>query len=130
MKDSIVKTKIDVRINQQDVMDIADAAYDGAIDYWCEAILYDDEEKYGHGFDEQLLNGGILILDTDDGKFTLTYERIVRGIEMYLEDPERPYEILEYDPCRREWKIDQCNVDDIVVDMIMQYAVFHDLVFS
>jgi hypothetical protein len=74
--------------------------------------------KYlGEFASEQISRGGVLVLhDSVDGKKReLNKEKLLSGVKQYLEDEDKPYNIL---------------VDATVADMIIQYAIFDDIIYG
>jgi len=52
---------------------------------------------------------------------------------MYLNDPNKPYEIVDVSDNNGhagKHYIETCNVDATVADMIIQYALFNEIVFG
>ena len=50
---------------------------------------------------------------------------------MYLQDPESPYNILwDEQGAFGEYRIDAGEVDGCVADLILQYALFGEVVFG
>lgn len=76
-----------------------------------------------------------LIDEEENERHELTLEKLLTGIKMYLEDKQRPYNILADDLnsvgySRGTYELDCCMVDANVADMIIQYAVFGEVVFG
>ena len=125
MKDIKIKVEIEIKITQEDIDDIMSAALDGGINYWCEKAEVDGD-YLGEYASEQISRGGNLKLyDSEDDKvYTLTREKLLEGIQKYLADPNKPYDILD------GHTIDCCIVDDVVADIMIQYAIFGDLIYG
>lgn len=76
-----------------------------------------------------------LIDEEEDEKHELTLEKLLAGIKLYLEDKQRPYNILADDLnsagySKGTYELDCCMIDADVADMIVQYAVFGEVVFA
>lgn len=138
--------QINVEITDEDIDDIMCTALEGGIDYWCTnaEVLGEYLGEYSH---EQISRGGRLKIwliepfdKTDTSAYILDKRKFLRGLRMYLEDPEKPYNILEaqyvkdkYGNIKRgqaKTVIDCCEVDATVADMIIQYALFGEIVFA
>lgn len=124
----ILKVELEVVISQEDIDDIVAGALEGGINYWC------DEAKavgnyLGEYASEQISRGGQLLLHDFDGEetYTLDREKFIKGLKMYLEKPH-PYDILE--EIDNKLRIDCCNADATVCDMIIQYALFDDVIYG
>ena len=58
----------------------------------------------------------------------MTQDDLLRGLKMYLSDPEAPYDITDYE--HGLLVLDPCDIDATVADMIIQYALFGEIVFG
>ena len=125
MKDIKIKVEIEIKIAQEDIDDIMSAALEGGINYWCEKAEVNGD-YLGEYASEQISRGGNLKLyDSEDDKvYTLTREKLLEGIRKYLADPNKPYDILDGNT------LDCCMVDAVVADMMIQYAIFGDLIYG
>ena len=124
----VLKLELEMVATQEDIDDIMAGALEGGINYWCG----EDEvvgNYLGEYASEQISRGGQLILhDIEENEtYTLDREKIMKGLKMNLEKPH-PYDILE--EIDNKLRIDTCNADDTVCDMIIQYALFDDIVFG
>lgn len=136
MEKEKIRIELDVAITQEDIDDIVATALEGGINYWCrEAEVVG--EYLGEYASEQISRGGVLKLhDIENGKtYKLNKEKLVNGIKMYLEDTEKPYDILDVGQssvgCSKgEYTLDCCMVDGCVADMIIQYALFKEIMFG
>lgn len=124
----ILKVEFEVLVTQEDIDDIMVGALEGGINGWC------DEAKVvgnylGEYASEQISRGGQLLLHDFDGEetYTLDREKFIKGLKMYLENPH-PYDILE--EIDNKLRIDCCNADATVCDMIIQYALFDDVIYG
>ena len=124
----VLKLELEVVVTQEDIDDIMAGALEGGINYWCgEAEVVGN--YLGEYASEQISRGGQLILSDieEDETYTLDREKFMKGLKMYFEKPH-PYNILE--EIDNKLRIDTCNADDTVCDMIIQYALFDDIVFG
>lgn len=90
-----IKAEISVRISTEDIDDIVTTALEGGICYWCRRA--EVKGKYlGEFASEQISRGGVLVLhDSVDGKKReLNKEKLLSGVKQYLEDEDKPYNIL------------------------------------
>ncbi|MCR5144800.1 MAG: hypothetical protein K6B67_05770 [Lachnospiraceae bacterium] len=116
------------KISNEDIDDIVCTAFEGGINYWCNKVT--PVGKYlGEYASEQISRNGSLILHLIEpingiNEYELNKEKLIQGLTMYLENPYAPYEITCGD-C-----IDTCNVDADVADMIIQYALFKEIVLG
>lgn len=128
MENKVLKLEMDVVVTQEDIDDIMAGALEGGINYWCKRaeVVGDYLGEYAS---EQISRGGQLILhDIEDGEtYTLDMKKFLKGLKMYFEKPH-PYDILE--EIDNKLRIDTCNADAVVCDMIIQYALFDDVIYG
>lgn len=141
-REAVVKSEsndgysISVRISTEDIDDIVTTALEGGICYWCRRA--EVKGKYlGEFASEQISRGGVLVLhDSVDGKKReLNKEKLLSGVKQYLEDEDKPYNILvdaeDSVGCSKGvYELDCCMVDATVADMIIQYAIFDDIIYG
>ena len=114
-----------IKLNQADLDDIMCAALEGGISYWCGRVEVVDDylASYAH---QQISRGGTLKLYDveDDEVYELNFDKLVRGLELFL--------IHENDTLikLKQEKLLAANIDSICADLIVQYALFGELVFS
>lgn len=123
-----VQAVIQIVVTGEDIDDIMAGALEGGISYWCNRaeVVGDYLGKYAS---EQISRGGRLLLYDieEDESYMLDKEKVLKGLKMYIENPH-PYEILnEID---NELRVDTGNADATVCDMIIQYALFDDVIYG
>ena len=135
-KKTTLTIRLEVEVTNQDIDDIMACALEGGINYWA-----DEAEvvgKYlGEYGSEQIARGGELIIHLGEPieeagtmKYKLTKEKFMNGLRKYLNDPMKPYNIVEWDNKNYEYRLDTCQADAVVCDMIIQYALFDEIVFA
>lgn len=111
-----------VIVSPEDIDDIMVAALEGGISYWCrQAIVVD---KYlGEFASDQISRGGILRLCDAESADTweLTCEKFLAGLKMWTENGGS---------INRDGTLDTCDIDAEDADMIVQYALFGEVVFG
>lgn len=122
-----VVAEIRASLTQEDIDDIMVSALEGGINYWCsEAEVVEDKRRadWGH---EQIARGGALILhDTEsDDKWELTLEKFLNGVKLWLQNGDDRYGALQGDGT-----LDTGEIDGEMADMIVQYALFGEIVFA
>lgn len=128
MEPMALKVELEIVVTQEDIDDIIAGALEGGINYWCnEAKVVGD--YLGEYASEQISRGGQLLLNDfeEEETYTLDKEKFLTGLKMYLENPH-PYEILE--EIDNKLGLDTCNADATVCDMIIQYALFGDVIYG
>lgn len=133
MNITTLRIEIGVDISDQDIDDIVATALEGGINYWCNYAEIGEKEYFGSYASDQISRGGTLKLYVDEpyedtDMYVLTLERMMHGIERYLTYPNRPYEIIANDAGRKV--IDCENVDAVVADLIVQLALFDEIVYG
>jgi len=128
--------RLDVVVTDEDIDDIMGTALDCSISYWAnEAEVVGD--YLGEYASEQISRGGTvkihLVEPIKDGGATvyeLTKEKFMKGLRKYLQDPCSPYNIIYFNDARQRMELDTGNADAVVCDMIIQYALFDEIVFA
>ena len=121
-----VKAEINVTLTQEDIDDIMCSALEGGICYWAsEAEVVEDKRcaDWGH---EQIARGGALILHDAESsdKWELTLEKFLNGFKLWLENNGDRYGAVY---CG---KVVTSEIDGEMADMIVQYAIFGQLMFG
>ena len=115
-----------ISISEEDIDDIMTTALEGGITYWCRKAKVEGE-YLGEYASEQIARGGVLKLYPvdEDKTYTLTLEKLLKGIEQAMQE--------QYFPNYERWSvdgIDTCNVDADVADVIIQFALFGEIVYG
>ena len=118
--------KMSVKITQEDIDDIMVSALEGGINYWCcKAEVVGD--YLGEYASEQISRGGTLKLydAEEDEVYELNLDKLISGITKAISEGYFKH---------YEWysatEIDPCNVDAEVADVIIQLALFDDVIFG
>ena len=120
-----MELELKARVATRDIDDIMCAALEGGITGWCRAAKPVGKMlgEYGH---EQIARGGSLMLyDAESSdKWELTLDKFLRGLAQAVEDGV-PVAIDA-----GSGSIDPSEVDADGADMIIQYALFGEVVFG
>lgn len=126
MEDYFVTVEKKINVTQQDIDDIMATALEGGITYWCnKATVVGD--YLGEYASEQISRGGTLILHDaeEDYEYVLNIDNFLEGLQQAIED----HWFEDY-----EWyignELDTCNVDAEVADVIIQLALFGDIIYG
>ncbi len=125
-------------ITDEQLDEIMCTALEGGITYWCDEakVVGDYLGEYAH---EQIARGGQLILsDSEEGKtYELNKEKLLKGLELYLTNggdaeiaSREIVDTAEVAAATYEYTIDTCEVDAVVADEIVQYALFGDVIYG
>ena len=116
---------INFSLTEEDIDDIMDAAFYG-INYWC-----CDAEVVGAYLgdyaSEQISRGGTIKLHDaeSDDVWELTLEKFLNGVKLWIENGDD-----EYGAVGTDGKVDVCKIDAAMADIIIQYAIFEEIVFG
>lgn len=126
MKEFKIEIITKLTVTEEDIDDIVATALEGGINYWCDRAEVVGE-YLGEFASDQISRGGVLKLydAEDDGVYELTLEKLLHGIEKACAE----HWYADYD-----WydgkSIDTCQVDASVADIIVQLALFDDVIFG
>lgn len=112
----LVKVNLEVKVTEEDMEVIIDTAGYG-IGYWCSKAV---EKENGYEVYE----------DEEDKWHKLSYQDILKGIKMYIEKGNHPYNILSQDIATGDSILDSGEVDSEVADLIIQYACFGEIIYG
>ena len=122
-----VKAEIEAKLTVQDIDDIMVSALEGGITYWaCKAEVVEEKRcsDWGH---EQIARGGALIIHDAESndKWELTLEKFLNGVKLWLQNGDDRYHALQ-----KGGTLDTCVIDGEMADLIIQYALFGEVVFG
>lgn len=126
-----ITQEISILVTDEDIDDIMVSALEGGVNYWCYRVDVVGCYK-GEYASEQIARGGELqfkvIEEFEDGKDTylLNKAKLISGLKRYLEDSD---DIIARD-VKTEYVLDTCNIDGCRADMIIQYALFGELIYG
>lgn len=122
-----VRAQLAVTLTEEDIDDIMVAALEGGINYWCCEAEVVEEKRCGDWGHEQIARGGVLILHDAESsdKWELTLEKFLNGVKLWVENGDDRYHAVQ-----KDGTVDCCNVDSEMADLIIQYALFGEVVFG
>lgn len=119
MENMKLKVELEVELTQEDIDDIVGTAFDGGIGYWCwKATVVG--EYLGEYASDQISRGGSVLLKDDDGDHELNPENFAAAMKRVIAEGRLTIE---------DGHIDAGEVDADLADLIVQYAVFGELVY-
>lgn len=121
-----------MRIEDQDIMkswpgyfvdDLLVAAFEGGITYWCDkiypAVDIDSMDDIEYHSDCIARGVDLVLFDSETGEdYLLTLAKFIKGVNMFCEDNDVTIEELHE------------NHDSIDADIIIQYALFDNIIYS
>lgn len=125
-----VYAEITVRLTQQDVDDIMVSALEGGICYWSDCVEVVDRylSEYASG---QISRGGKLKIHVDEPFdeantewYELDMEKFAQGFRLWLENGGDRYGAVS------NGEVDTCEIDGEMADLIIQYALFGEVVYG
>ena len=127
MKEYEVKVDFSIVLTQEDIDDLMVTSLEGGVTAcWCsECEVVGD--YLGEYASEQISRGGSLIFHDaeSDDKWELTLEKLLNGVKLWYESGYDRYGAVQ-----PNGKINFCNIDAVIADMIVQFALFGELVFG
>ncbi len=121
-----INVSFDVKITANVLADILLTALNGGINYWGNIENY----PVAYLVSQVLTGESIKIFDVEsDEEWLLDKDKLLSGIKQYLADPdiyEKPLERDEFG----ELTIDTIQIDAVAADIIIQYALFNEIVFA
>lgn len=118
--------EVKAELTQQDIDDIMVSALEGGVNYWCRKAEVVEEKRCGDWGHEQIARGGALILHDAESndKWELTLEKFLNGFKLWIENGCDNYGAVEHG------QVDTRQIDGQAADMIVQFALFGEVVFS
>lgn len=125
-----VHAEITARLTQQDVDDIMVSALEGGICYWsdCAEVVGCYLSEYASG---QISRGGKLKIHVDEPFdeantewYELDMEKFAQGFRLWLENGGDRYGAVS------NGEVDTCEIDGEMADLIIQYALFGEVVYG
>ena len=121
--------KIEFEVTDQDIDEIVGTAFDCGITYWAisaKPYAYVDGKRVqtclGEYASDQISRGGQVDITDEEGDiFTLTKERFLNGVKLY---------VMQNSKIISEGKLNMWDVDACVADSIIQYALFDDIIYA
>ena len=119
-----IRSSIEVVVTEQDIDDIMATALEGGINYWCRKVEVDGEYLGTYASDQISQNGVLKLYDADDdASYVLTLELLLKGIDLAITEGYAT-----------DWfegnHIDTCNIDAEAADVIIQFALFGDVIYG
>lgn len=118
----------EVYLTNEDIDDIMSCALEGGITYWCKKAEVIEDNYLGEYASEQISRGGSLrIYDAeDDTTSILTLDSFIKGFVMACNNGYGETHGWYTD----DNKIDTCQIDGEAADVIIQYALFDDVIYG
>lgn len=121
-----IKIEKTIKVTQEDIDDIMCSALEGGITYWCYKVKVVGD-YLGEYASEQISRGGTLLLydAEEDEVYDLDLPHLLSGIKQAYEGNY----FADYEWCDGK-TIDTCQVDAEVADVIVQLALFDEVIYS
>lgn len=119
-----VSFSVQVVLTPEDIDDIMVTALEGGINHWCDKA--EVVGKYlGEYASDQISRGGTLWLHSleDNNVHVLTLNKFLDGVQQWLEK-EKPFEIFN------DYRLDISAIDAPEADIIIQYALFYEIIYG
>lgn len=118
-----MKIMIPFEIKEEFISDVLSTAFNGGSNYWIEDIKNLSESPKSYYFSKSVAQGDTLeIIDNEDYKVHKLDKNIfAEGYKRYAEFCLKKGIQVYSDPC---------DIDSQVADMILQFAIFNELIFG
>ena len=112
------EVKLNSEISNENLGDLLVAAFEGGINYWCDKIKIITNPENAEYASEVVATGGVVRLLVEEEWKELTKEMLLSGIARYCQEQKiLPDEMME-------------NHDAETADIIVQYAIFNELIYG
>ena len=127
-----VQVTYSVKVTDEDLDQIMSSALESGILYWCDKAEVCENRYFGEFAHEQISRGGSLRLhDAErDINHVLKLSDVKKGIALYLANYKASNVIT---PDIRDYEtggLNMYNIDATVADMVVQYALFGDVIYG
>lgn len=116
------------KITDENIDNIMVTAFEGGINYWCGQVKVLNDDYKSNCAATSLSKGSTLILIDAEDDFEdqhLTKEKIIKGIDLYIEENGTTSIVGS-----KTKEINDFNIDANVADTIVQLAVFGEAIFG
>ena len=121
-----MEIKTTLTVTEEDIDDIMVSALEGGITYWCGKAKVVGEYLGEFASEQIARNGKLLLYDmVEDAEYELSREDLLKGIKMAVE--EGYYD--NYGWCDGH-HLDTCQIDAEVADVIIQLALFEEVIYG
>jgi hypothetical protein len=117
-----IEKKFHVVLSEEDINDLLTTAFEGGINSWCGEVIINEVEKFPRMFASDVISheGTLTLCDSEtDDKWELTLDKFLKGVKWYCET----YNIISTEDLMD-------NHDATTADLIVQYALFDEIVFG
>ena len=127
-----ITLKKKVIVNQEDIDDIMCTALEGGITYWCmnaqSCMEAEWMKKNNIEYCSEIISRGgeIILTDEDNVKYKLTLKHFMTGLQMLIDESGEYY----LEQTNDGYVLETSEIDADIADLIIQYAIFGELVFS
>lgn len=125
MAEYVIRPKFEIKITDEDIDDIMATALDCGIVLWCREAEVVGDEYHGEWASDEIGRGGKLRLydaESDD-EWILTKDKFLEGIKLWVENGYGKDAMYE-------GGLDTGMIDAIGADIIVQFALFGEVVFG
>lgn len=119
-----ITIQIPFKIDGEFVDSVMCSAFEGGINYWCESAKAKDNDYKGAEYASEVISrGGTVVLKDaeEDETYEIDLDKFVKGYRKYVQWASEK---------NREVYTDPAYIDAEIADIIVQYAVFDEIVYG
>ena len=119
--------ELPINVTETDIEDIITTAVEGGINYWGSVVKEGKSDKpISEIAAKTLISGGeVTIIDDDDLLYELTIAKLMHGIKKWIDSG-----IANTALCLDGQSLETSYIDANEADVIIQYALFDEIVYS
>ena len=126
----VISDKV-INVTSQDIDDIMVSALEDGIVYWCEKVKVEGEYLGEYASDQISHGGSLMLYDIEDGYiYTLDLQSFLKGLTMFIQEYNTEYDIEYVNLADGSIGIDTGYIDSECADIIIQLALFNEVIFG
>lgn len=117
-----IKVTLTFNISNQLIDDILCTAFEGGINYWCNKVEVSGKYLGQYASDQISRDGKLFLFDAEEEKeYMLNKNKFIKGLRLAIKNG---YVSLN------DGTIDEANIDANIADIIVQYALFNEIIYG
>lgn len=118
-----IKVTLTFNISNQLIDDILCTAFEGGINYWCNKVEVSGKYLGQYASDQISRDGKLFLFDAEEEEkeYMLNKNKFIKGLRLAIKNG---YVSLD------DGTIDEANIDANIADIIVQYALFNEIIYG